>query len=330
MDSKKSKILWFSVTTVIFAGLIYFAEPSRFFEAIITAKLRFLIPAFFFGFSIYIVFTNTWHHFLTKVGIKSGYFNSFKLFMSGQFMNSVTPLGQFGGEPFMAYIIKRNTNLSYKEAFSTVLSGDLVNGIPPFTFVIGTAIYLLFFGSLNNIILKTLYAVFLMIAIGVPVIYLIWFKTENIEHIIISAAEKVTRNIGRGEIIVDKLKSKLEGLQEAFDVVGTDPRGVAKTTLIAHFFMVLQVVGLYFVILSLGAEANIAPLFFVVVLSGLANFTPTPGGAGAYEVAMSGLITFFIGLPKSTAITAAILFRLTTYWVGIVIGYFCLVSLEGE
>lgn len=54
------------------------------------------------GMSVMLVFGFTWHRFLHKLDIKHSYLESLKLFYSGQFLNSVTLLGQFGGEPAMA------------------------------------------------------------------------------------------------------------------------------------------------------------------------------------------------------------------------------------
>lgn len=328
MDFKKSKTVWFGITTLILAGLIYFAEPSRFLEALISADPLLLLPAFILGFSVFFVFTNTWHEFLTKVGLKSGYAYSFKLFMAGNFLNSVTPLGQFGGEPFMAYVINRNTDISYEKAFSTVLSGDIINGIPALTFIIGGTAYLLLFRSVSDIVLQTAYISFIIMLVGGPLVYLLWFKTGTVENIVLSVIKKISDVLGRGETIVEKFDKKMDGIQEAFEIIGEDPRHLFKTTIIAHLAFIMQIFCLYFILLSLGFNSSFTPLYFVVIISSLANFAPTPGGSGAFEATMAAVLTVFVQVSFATAITASIIFRLTTYWPGILVGYISLLDLE--
>ncbi len=326
MDTKK--ILWFGLSSLILAGLIYFADVNKFLEALAAAEKAILIPALLSGISTFFVFSNTWHEFLNHIGLEMKRTNSFRLFMAGQFMNSITPLGQFGGEPFMAYIIKRNTDLSYEKAFSTVLSGDIVNGIPTLTFILGSAGYLFLFGSINNIMLQTVYAAVIIVGIGGPLVYLLWFKTGTIEGVIVSILQKISDTLGRGESIVNSVDKRMSDIERSFEAIGEKPRQLLRTAAIAHLSFIFHVLCLFFVLISLGYNPNFTPLYFVIVISGLAEFAPTPGGSGAFEATMSFLVMTFLGLPGSHAVVAAVLFRLCTYWPGIIIGYISITGLE--
>lgn len=327
MDSRVERILWFGVTTLIIGGLIYFANVSKFIDALQSASLPVLVPAFAAGLSVLLVFGYTWYRFLTKVGIDVTYFKSLRLFLAGQFMNSVTPLGQFGGEPFMAYIIKRNTDTSYEKAFSTVFSADVVNGMPILTFVLGGAVYLLLFSSINDLILQTVYAGIVLTALGGLIVYLLWFKAGVIERYVLKALRFFSDLFGRGGSLVEKAGSRLQKVQNSFEDIGENPRHLFHTAVVAHISFVLQVLCLYFIILSVASlNVEFTPLYFIIAISGLANFAPTPGGSGAYEATMAGILTFFLNIQFPVAITVAILFRLTTYWPGLVIGYLSFLS----
>lgn len=328
MDSRLQKILWFGVSTGIIAGLIYFADVNQFIEAVQSASIPLLIPAFVAGLSVFLVFGFTWHRFLTKVDIDVTYFESVRLFLAGQFMNSITPLGQFGGEPFMAYIVRKNTDTSYEKAFSTVFSADVVNGIPMLTFVLGGALYLLLFRSINDVILQTVYAGVGLTALGGVIVYVLWFKAGLIESYIISFLSSVSSFLGRGESIVERAEKRLEKVQDSFETIGEDPNHLFRTAVVAHLSFVLQVICLYFIMISLGLDPDFTPLYFIIAISGLANFAPTPGGSGAYEATMAGILTFFLSINLPVAITIAILFRLTTYWPGLIIGYLSFISVE--
>ena len=330
MDSKIKKTLWFGVATAIIAALIYFADVQEFIDAFQSASLPLLVPAMVSGLAVFLVFGYTWHRFLRKVDIDVNYFESLKLFMAGQFMNSITPLGQFGGEPFMAYIIRRNTDTSYEKAFSTVFSADIVNGIPVLTFVLGGSFYLLLFSSINDVILQTLYAGVGLTVFGGLLVYLLWFKAGIIENYILGILEYISDITGYGQSVVNKAEKRLAKVQDSFESIGEDPKHLFETAVVAHLSFVLQVICLYFIMLSLGQSVEITPLYFIIAIAGLANFAPTPGGSGAYEATMAGILTFFLNIQFPVAITVAILFRLTTYWPGLILGYLSFISVEKE
>lgn len=330
MDSRKQKILWFGVSTAIIAGLIYFADFNKFLNSLQAAKHIYLLPAFFFGMAVFTVYGYVWYHFFKSMKLGLSYFKSLRLFVASEFMNSITPLGQFGGEPLMAYIVSRNSDASYERSFSAVLSSDMVNAVPTITFVTGGVIYLLLFGSsVTNIIVQLFYIVLVGFFLGATLLYLLWFRTGTIESAILRIIQGIVSVTGRGEKYIGIAEERLARVEESFKTVGDSPRQLLKTGLIAHLAFLSQILCLYFVLLSLGYNVDFTPLYFVFTLSGLANYSPTPGGAGAYEGAMAGLLTLFIpGIPFADALIAGILFRMTTYWPGLIIGYLALNSIE--
>ena len=328
---KDNKYLWFLISTGIMAGLIYFADVNEFLNSIRSANLIYLIPAIGFGLAVFPVWSYVWYRVFQKSGIHLPYTKAIKVFMAGNFMNSITPFGQAGGEPVMAYLVEQNTDSSYEKAFSSVFSADMVNAVPPITFIVGGSIYLAVFSSLNNAVTQALYMVTLATAIGGTLLYLLWFESGTIEGTILKLAEKISDKIGRGQNFVESLEEKLDRVEESFRLIGEDPIYLLKTSAIAHAGFLMQVFNLTLIMISLGYYPDFTPIYFVVVLSGLGNFSPTPGGSGTYEAAMATLVTiFFPGINFATGLTIAILFRISTYWPGIITGWLALNSLNGE
>ena len=64
-----------------------------------------------------------------------------------------------------------------------------------------------------------------------------------------------------------------------------------------------------------------------LVGSAVATAAPTPGGLGATEAALVAGYTA-IGVAGSTAFAAVMLFRLITFWLPILPGWFALVNLQ--
>lgn len=330
MEIDLKKLGWFAVSTSIILAMAYFANLSRVVEALQTANLLYLLPAFFFGLSVFLIWSYTWFSFFQAIGMEIGFIKSLKMFMAGHFFNSVTPLGQFGGEPFMAYVISKNTEYSAERGFSAVLSADIINAVPTLTFVLAGALFQFFFAkSVNQIVIQVLYIVIATLILGGALVYLLWFKSGRIESFIISLIRGTSDLLGGiGAKYVNSLDRRMENVQDAFGEVGQKPGKVVLTAAVAHLGFLAQVFCLSFILMSLGFSFDLTPLYFVITISSLANFSPTPGGSGTFEAAMAGLLTVFLSMPFASAFIASVIFRFTTYWPGLLIGYIAFNGLE--
>ncbi len=329
MATRLRRLLWFGISTAIIVAMVLFADVNRFLEALRTADGFYLLVALFFGMLPFLVWSYPWYRFFQEMDIEVSYLKVLKMFMAGHFLNSITPLGQFGGEPFMAYVISRNTDASYERAFSTVFSADIINAVPGITFVLGGGLYLLLLGSATKLVLEAVYIALLVTVVGGSIVYLLWFKTGSIENTILRVLRAVSGAVGRGQGVVLKAEESLDRMEKSFDIVGSSPRTIVETAVIAHLSFLSEIFSLYFILLSLGFTGlSLTPAYFVLTLASIADFSPTPGGSGTYEAALAGLLTVFFPIGFATALVAAILFRLTTYWPGLAIGYITLNTLE--
>lgn len=329
MDLDSSK-LWFGISTAVILAMIYLADVNRVISAIRSADTVTLIPAYAAGLLVFVVYGGVWHRFFKKMDLSLSFYDTMKMFMAGHFMNAVTPLGQFGGEPFMAYIVNKNSDASYEKAFSAVLSADLVNAVPGFTFLLGGVIYLLFLGSIKDIVMQLAFIGAVSAVIIGLFVYLLWFKSGTVEKIILGLLEKTTEALGRGKHLVESAEERFERTEKAFKTIGEDPKHLFITIILSHLTFVIQTICLYFTLVAVGiTNPTFTSIYFILILSALATYSPTPGGSGTFEAAMAGLITTFIGAEFAVGLVAAIIFRTTTYWPGILIGYFSLNSLNG-
>lgn len=328
MDINKKRWSWYGITTLIFAVLIYFADIQKFFEALISSDPYYFSIAFVFGLTFFLFFGIIWHMFFRKMNIRTNFLKSMKLVMAGNFMNSVTPLGPFGGEPFMAYVVSDNTDSTYEKAISCIVSADMVNTIPFITYSIAGILYFLVFRSLTDFIINLALVTGAFIVFGTSLAYLLWFEEDILKNYIFKILDRLESLVG-GEKYVKMLKEKLIEIKKTFHTVGKDPKHLLKTSAVAHLSVLGQFICLYFILLSQNVTPLIAPIYFIVLLSGFATVSPTPGGSGTFEAAFSGLLMLFYTVPLDTALAIAVLFRLTTYWPGILIGYLALLDLNG-
>ncbi len=326
---KDSKYVWYGLSTAMILILIYFADYQKFIDAVRSVKPVSMAIAFIFGISVFLVFGYIWHSFFRNLEISSGLYKSYKMFMGGHFMNSITPLGQLGGEPFMAYVVSKNTDSSYEKSLSAVVSSDIVIAIPVMTYTTAGVIYLLMFNNFSSFTQQVFYLMLTGLAVLGLLVYLLWFDRNKLVGAIFGLFDVVQTKFGLSQDFFGSLRDRIRSIKSALDEVGRDPLHLAKVSIISHLYLVAQFFCLYFILKGLGVQPSILRIYFTVILAGLAIFSPTPGGSGTFEAAFTGLLMFFYPeMALNTAVAAAVLFRLTTYWPGIVIGYFCLLKLR--
>ena len=330
MNIKNNNYLWFGISTAIIISLIYFADTSKLAKSVTEADFLLLIPALSLGLAVFPLWSYIWYRVFKKSGINVPYPKSIRIFMAGNFMNAITPLGHAGGEPLMAYLLEQNSTANYEKSLSSIFSADIINLTPTITYLLGATAYLSIFGTINQIVLQGLYIGILTAIFGGGAVYLLWFESGTIEAKIFYLGEKISEKTDRGDYILESLEEKLEKVEKNFETIGENPSYLLKTALVSHTVILFQVFKFYFIMLSLGFKLDMAPIFFVVVLSSIANWTPTPGGAGTYEATMAALATAFFPISFETGITAAMIVRLTTHWPGMLIGWLSLNSLKGE
>ncbi|NMJ76834.1 flippase-like domain-containing protein [Nanohaloarchaea archaeon] len=326
---KNSKIVWYAVSSLIVLSLAYVANFGDFISALKSINRFYMLLSLISGLSVFLVWGYVWHSFFEELDMQISLFKSYKIFMAGTLMNSITPLGQAGGEPFMAFVISDNAETSYEKALSSVVSADLVNAIPFIAYLIVAVIYLLAAGSINNIVWQ---AVYLLTGIGVILAasgYIILYKRSSAAAKIYGALDYLeTKSIVERRHI-ETVKRKMDEIHSNFSRIGEDPKHLVRVTAISHLAPLTQYVSMYFILLGLGIQPGVTEVFLTIILGGLAMWSPTPGGSGTVEAAMSGLlVALYPGIGLDTALAAAVLFRFTTYWPGILIGYISLIDLK--
>ncbi len=322
-------LLWFGVTGLLFAGLLYLADVEAFLSSVSRADPAPFAVAVLVGFSSLLVWALVWHRYFGQMGIASTTSRTVRMFLAGHFLNSITPLGQFGGEPIMAYLVSENTDSDYETSLACVVSADILNATPFFTFTLGGLLYLAVFGSIEGLLVDIAVLSVAIVVAGGVVAYLLWSTNGALSGAATRLLDALAGRFGRAESLLRSLKERVAEIEDAFQQAGSDRRFLLTTAAVSHLAIVAQIVSLYFVFRSIGIEPEFVPLYLIVNLSVIATLSPTPGGSGTYEVAFSALVTLFYPVSLATALTAAVLFRLTTYWPGILVGYPALLTLRG-
>jgi uncharacterized protein (TIRG00374 family) len=80
----------------------------------------------------------------------------------------------------------------------------------------------------------------------------------------------------------------------------------------------------YLILLGLGAAPGtdllVSAVFILAFSTAIGGASTLPGGLGAADVTIAGMLTLLVGLPVSTAAAATLLIRFATLWFGVVLG----------
>ena len=85
-------------------------------------------------------------------------------------------------------------------------------------------------------------------------------------------------------------------------------------------------IGFYFLLLGLGIQPSsrlLALAIFILAFSTIiGSVTALPGGLGAAEASIAGMLVYLAGLDAPMAAAATLLIRLATLWFGVALGLF--------
>lgn len=322
MQNQRAKnILWFSVATAIFTGLILVADPSKILSSLSDAELIYIPVAFLTGTMVVVCWSLNWHIFFKSLGINSSFFTTFRIFTAGQFFNNITPLGRFGGQPIMAYLISKKTNSTYEKSLATVMSADLVTVIPMSLYIITGLVFVLITGSLSQELARVSLSLLAFLCTGILIGFLAWFKPGTLEKYSLKLISKIIKITGRGRKLEKILKERIEDWEKALESIGNSPKTLIYSLGITGSAFLFRMITFYLVLTSLGLYIHPIKIMLLIPLISFASISPTPGGTGTYEAAMAGTLLLISDFTLATAVTATILYRTTTYWQGITIGY---------
>lgn len=325
----RNKLLWFLLSTGILAGLVYVSDTREFLAVISRSHVGYVAAATLCGCFTLLIWAVVWHRFFGLLDVPLGFPDSVRLLLAGTFLNSVTPLGRFGGEPFVAGLVAGRTDATLQQALSSVSSADLSNAIPFLTFGTISVVYVAAFGSPSDLVEDIATGAVVLLLLAALVVYLLWFG--GAQSVLASLDGLVTLETGsaRWQPYVDSGRERGREILARMREVGDRPRAVGLTLLVSHVAVAGHVGATYFALLAVGVEPIPYAIFLVVSLSAFLTFSPTPGSVGTFEAGFAGLVVAFFPVTVATATSVAILYRVGTYLPGVVLGYASLLTLRG-
>ena len=259
-----------------------------------------------------------WQVVLREGGIQVPFRRLVVTYFAATFANYVTPLGQAGGEPFIAYVLSRDTGASYEDSLASVVTADLLNLVPFFTFAAGGLSWLVWRAELPAAT-QPLAVGLLGVALGVPALLAVgWRLRERLLAALSRAVAPIASRTDR--VSVAGVRARLQNLFAAFERIAQEPLALVEGLAFAYLGWLFFALPLYLAGLALDVPVDPLLILFIVPASTLAGLTPAPGGLVGIELALVGMLVALTPIGAATAFAIALVYRLSSYWFGLVVG----------
>ena len=265
-----------------------------------------------------VAWAKAWQVVLRVVGYRVPFRKLVVTYYAATFANYVTPLGQAGGEPFIAYVLSRDTEASYEDSLASVVTADLLNLLPFFTFAAIGTIVLVVQSTLSDQI-RGVAGILVVFAVGAPVLAMVgWHSRRRLGTLalrIVAPVANRTRFVS-----LTGLRERMRELNTAFERIAADRTALAHALVFSFVGWLFFALPLYAAVRAIGGEISLFLVFFIVPASTLAGLTPSPGGLAGVEAALAGLLGTLGGFTFATGLSIAIVYRLASYVFAVLVG----------
>lgn len=304
MTNLNKKIIWTIILGLVTVVVIsFFADFKETVLALKGFKLIFLPVILFLTFVNYFLRFVKWHFFLNQLDIKVPLKESFVIFLSGLAM-SVTP-GKVG-EILKSLLLREVRGVPVSRTAPIIFAERLSDG---FGLLILSITGLLLFSYGKHVLIATAIAMFIVLII---------IKTPALYNPCIKIFSRLPV-VGRFTGILETLMESAGRLMEV--------KALLFTIFLSIVSWSFECVAFYLVFIGLGYKVPLLAATFVLAFSSIVGaVSMLPGGLGAAEGSILGLLVKVVGVPNNIAAVATLLIRFCTLWFGVLVGLGALFS----
>ncbi len=242
-----------------------------------------------------------WHYYLHLMNITGlSWKTSLRLFVAG-FPLAVSP-GK-AGEALKAYWLKQKTGLPFAKGVSVVVAERFSDGLA----VLGLSLFGLF-------LYPRYWLAFGIIFCGLLVL-LLFLQNRRLAEIFFSLLARIPKT----EKILKILQDFYEGSYVLFrPIPALTGIGLGMVSWMGEgigFFVILHGLGY-----PLDTRVLITAVFILSFSTIIGAISSLPGGLGAAEASIAGILIFTLDAPTALASAATLLIRLATLWFGVGLG----------
>ena len=286
---------------LVFLVLILVGDIRQVSDQVLGFQWRFYPLVLALTLFNYILRFFKWHFYLGQVGVKDfPLLESARLFLAG-FPLAVTP-GKVG-EALKGVWLERETGLPVSKGISVVLAERVSDGLG-----------VLVLSTLGVIAYPRYWPGFAAVLGGlILVIVLIQIRPAALRLLDLGSRLPLLKRIS------EDLRQFYEGSYTLFK-----PKALLIAVGIGTISWLGEGIGMYFILRGVGLPADWETLSIAVFVLAFSTVigavSALPGGLGAAEVSITGMLALLLGVSKGTAAAATLLIRFATLWFAVFLG----------
>ncbi|MEJ2413194.1 MAG: lysylphosphatidylglycerol synthase transmembrane domain-containing protein [Anaerolineales bacterium] len=286
---------------LVFLGLVLVGDIRQVSAQVLDFRWAYFPLVLLLTLFNYVLRFFKWHFYLSQVGVRDyPLLKSARLFLAG-FPLAVTP-GKVG-EALKGVWLERETGLPVSKGISVVLAERISDGLG-----------VLALSILGVIAYPRYWPAFAVVLGGlITLIVLIQIRPAALWLLEISSRLPLLERISSG------LRQFYEGSYALFR-----PRALLVAVGLGTISWLGEGIGLYYVLRGLQVQSGwdtLSIAVFVLAFSTVVGaVSALPGGLGAAEASIAGMLVLLLGLARETAAAATLLIRFATLWFAVLIG----------
>lgn len=245
-----------------------------------------------------------WHMLLRRLGVNLPARDSLAIFVAG--LSMVISPGK-AGELVKPWLVTRRTGVSIATTTPALVAERLTDGI---------AMLALAFISIGTY--ASHQVMWLVVPAAVVVLGLGVLAWEGLSLAILGLLRRIP--------VISRVGDKLEEMYRASRVVFA-PDMLAATMALSLAAWGAECVGFLLVFQGLGVEASLDAATFLYAFATVAGGA-MPGGLGVSDGALAGGSVAILGVSEPVGVAAALLIRVATLWLGVLVGAVALLRFE--
>ncbi len=286
---------------LVMLGLTLVADLRQVSERFLTFRWSLLPAVLLLTLLNYLLRGFKFHFYLRQIGAHDiTLLESFHLFVAG-FPLAVTP-GKVG-EALKGVWIHHRTGVSVAKGIAVVLAERISDGLAVLLLsTLGVIAYPLYWPAFASI---------LIILLGIIII-------SQIRPLALALLDFLSK-VPLIKRITPSLREFYEGSFSLFK-----PGATLLAVALGVISWLSEGIGFYLILLGLGMPASwetLSMAVFVLAFSTVVGaVSALPGGLGAAEASIAGMLALLLGLGTDTAAAATLLIRFATLWFGVILG----------
>jgi len=322
----KTLPLFLAGLLVLFLYLYFFVGISNLIETIQKSNLYVYSFGIFLAFVDMILYSLTWHYFIRALSMKVAFKKTFSFTWIAFLVDFIIPSESVTGDLTKIYLMSNELEGRYgKVAASVIIQRIVFTVINLGSFVIGSAISILFHYKLPQQAFNLIVLMIILTSISLVILVLLYLKRRWMEGLLdwgLRLSEFLSGGRLKREEWKPKATSFIESFYSATAIFGENPGKIVLPLLFSVSAWIVSLLMCFVSFLSLGYYIPFTTVIIVYSIGIAIQYVPfgVPGEIGLTEIVMTSIFSLF-GIPPDVSAAGTILSRFLTTWLKLIVGF---------